>query len=800
MKKFFIPVLSVLGTLNANAFTVTCSDTGDVSCKLDGDDAPNVATDCSSLNNIGTSPVLMPHNVFDKCSKDFGNITCKYSIKYINQDSDVLVFCDNNRPTILYESNTVEDSSFAWSYAEKLCRGSDGTWKNGTCICPTSSQNSAHDTELKNDECVCKSGNTKYRINGSCEEGLACSNTGGIPNETECTCPETMESVKLSKDSDTKICQCKSGYRYRDPTRRWEGCVSINNPGITISGKVKDAETALPSATIFWYDEDGEQQGTTTDPNGNFSVKVPNTAYVTFSYLGYKPNTFAATDLSNNAIIILYPDAVSLSEVTITSEEPSKAAKPVIKFDLSECKTSGGKPDEDKNTCICDAPYETTTEIANDKTYSICKCVAGYKRENGNYTDKCVDANETETQEVLDTAKMREQAEAAYQAARDHEQSWANKGLTAGTTIATGLGTMTAASAFAEQRADAAAEADMRNYLATFKCEYGDGKTLNAGNEEITLPGGNELLEYYTEYKTLADSVKQTKTALGLRAGIESETLYDRAQSGLYQYTTAERLSGGEISLARALSDENSTDAARWNEQKAATASNLKTGAAVAVTGAAAGLVGNYLINRDYKPSPLIEALKPVVTRIANDHPQTFEPEIVVVQSPQVTTQPDTQTKEPEQQKFESILSNLTEKTFEDGKLQLSGTGKNDLDNLVHGIITQLKDPKYSRAKLKVSVTAYTDGRGLSAQTQQNLTKEYGSSIKDNDNLSDARANVIKDQIKSSFDDAGYSNIAYEAKGMGVHPDCIKDGKPVKASNEKCRQLILAISDEAIYE
>ena len=181
--------------------------------------------------------------------------------------------------------------------------------------------------------------------------------------------------------------------------------------------------------------------------------------------------------------------------------------------------------------------------------------------------------------------------------ARDKENSWANRGLTAASTATTGLGTMAAASAIAAQRSDAEAEKEMRAYIETMKCDYGGGQNIKLGNEETTLPGGNELLEYYTEYKSLADELKQTKTALGLRPGIESETLYDRAQTGLYQYANAGKTGGGETSLYRALTDSESTDAAAWTEQKEETSKQLKTGAIVAGTGIVGGIVGNHLIN-----------------------------------------------------------------------------------------------------------------------------------------------------------------------------------------------------------
>ncbi len=184
-----------------------------------------------------------------------------------------------------------------------------------------------------------------------------------------------------------------------------------------------------------------------------------------------------------------------------------------------------------------------------------------------------------------------------YNAAKEKEQSLANRTLTAATTAATGLGMMAAASAYSEQKADEAAEQDMKAYLATFRCEYGRGQSVKSSAEEITLPGGNELVNYYQEYKALADNLKNTKKALGLRSGIENEIVYDKAESNLYKYSSKGITSGAFTSVSRALTDIEGEDAAAWNAQKEETAKKLKTGAIAAGVGIVGGVAGDYLIN-----------------------------------------------------------------------------------------------------------------------------------------------------------------------------------------------------------
>lgn len=201
--------------------------------------------------------------------------------------------------------------------------------------------------------------------------------------------------------------------------------------------------------------------------------------------------------------------------------------------------------------------------------------------------------------EHKETSDRLEQLKKAYEEAKAREQSFSNRALTAATVAATGLGGMQLAEGIAEQNADREAEEDMRAYIATMKCEYGKGQQVEMGTQDVTLPGGNELLNLYTEYKQIAERLKTTKAALGLRPGIESEVLYDKAQTGLYQYANTGKTGGGYTSLYNALTDETSDDAAAWASQKEISAQKVKAGAAVGGVGAIGGAAGNLLINKD---------------------------------------------------------------------------------------------------------------------------------------------------------------------------------------------------------
>lgn len=202
----------------------------------------------------------------------------------------------------------------------------------------------------------------------------------------------------------------------------------------------------------------------------------------------------------------------------------------------------------------------------------------------------------------------------------DKENSWANRLIGATGIGATGVGASQALSALAEQRADQNAEDDMRAYLATFKCDYGMGKNINGGDMGIELPGGNELTQYVTQYKTLAADLKVRKDALGMSPGIESETIIDAADTGLYDNAATGKTDGAFTSLSRALSDETSADAAAWAKQKADTASKLKTGATVAGIGAVGSAIANLAVNSgDAKKNKSDEIMKKYASKYTQE-------------------------------------------------------------------------------------------------------------------------------------------------------------------------------------
>lgn len=222
------------------------------------------------------------------------------------------------------------------------------------------------------------------------------------------------------------------------------------------------------------------------------------------------------------------------------------------------------------------------------------------KEEVGKLTKNGVTDPNTETpdtpEDTQEIQELRDKADAAH----ERENSMANKMLGAAGIGATGIGGMMLMQGLSEQKADDNAQEQMRAYMSTFMCRYGDGRA-KGGESDIELPGANALLPLYAEYVTLANETKAMKTELDLKPGIESESILDNAASGLYDDENSGITSGAFSSLARALQNPDGEDAKKWAEQTEKTSKNVKTGAITAGAGAVGGLVGHITESAVYK-------------------------------------------------------------------------------------------------------------------------------------------------------------------------------------------------------
>ena len=265
----------------------------------------------------------------------------------------------------------------------------------------------------------------------------------------------------------------------------------------------------------------------------------------------------------------------------------------------------GYLPNDDEDACIpsegdctpqqlAELEHATAGELKRGECHATA-CADGYRVRRG----KCV----AETPEPIlskeDSEKQIAELQENADAMREKEQSIANRLLGGASIGAMGIGGMQVASALAQQSADESAEQDMSAYLATFRCDYGQGRNITGGQANVALPGANALLPLYTEYMQLTSDLKMRKEALGMTPGLESQVIMDSATMGLYDNQGTGIVNSTYTSLARALLDPTGADATEWAAQQSATAQQLQTGAIVAGAGALVGIVGNLAINHN---------------------------------------------------------------------------------------------------------------------------------------------------------------------------------------------------------
>jgi flagellar motor protein MotB len=414
---------------------------------------------------------------------------------------------------------------------------------------------------------------------------------------------------------------------------------------LTITGTVYDSNDDTPLVSVNVRPSDTPGVGMATDMNGKFEIKnFPPNEKIIISYVGYgEQRVNPGTDLK----IYLKETTTNVGEVDIKGTQTSGAPCGDAYYKLDS-----NASEEDKENVYKNYPQlkNSTSAVMKKQTNGTlkcfpAKCIDGYtlnhdgtecvlgKPENPGFSEcsatylkamnaksgkierdknnkdicvitACINDQYDLVNGACQLKSPKEQSEKNLnelrnnaQAMKDKEQSIANRTLGAISTGATSIGAMNAMSGLAEQRADTAAERDMRAYLASFRCEYGAGSNIHGGETDIMLPGGNDLAALWMDYVTLANQLKETKESLGIRAGIESEIIIDKANSGLYDNAAVGKVGGGYTSLARALMDPTGADAAAWAQQTAAAKEKTKTGMITAAVGIGIGIVGNLVIN-----------------------------------------------------------------------------------------------------------------------------------------------------------------------------------------------------------
>ena len=405
--------------------------------------------------------------------------------------------------------------------------------------------------------------------------------------------------------------------------------------GVVYDGDKLNSDEGLAAATVSCVSS--PVVGTTTDLTGKFSLKCSEESAILVEFVGYEDARISVDELAKNStelnITLKSSNSIEAVEVVATK----KSSNSIEAVDVVATNKVGDTcdPCADRykvDNADCDNGKKGSLEEIDSKVVCVpADCVNGYVVDVE--TGKCVKkktapaeqapvntaaSKNTQTQKPHSEEEL-EELQGKVDAAKEKEQSFANRMLSGATMAATGAGGQMLASALAEQNADADAERDMAAYLATFRCNWGSN-SVQGGEQNVALAGGNELISLYQEYVALANDLKIRKSALDMTAGIESEPILDGATSGLYDDVGTGITSGAYASLARALMDPSGVDAQKWAAQKEQTQKQLKTGAITAGVGAVVGLAGNVLINhvnynkKKRKDDPAVKAKYKEVT------------------------------------------------------------------------------------------------------------------------------------------------------------------------------------------
>ncbi len=386
----------------------------------------------------------------------------------------------------------------------------------------------------------------------------------------------------------------------KDSSKNDESVATIN-----VSGTIVNDTDSQPVQYVVIHVIGNDNLTSVSDADGKFTLNnVPINAKIRTQIVGYKSTTL---DVSKKMEIKIQQENINLDAAVVTADcngEMINGKCVNLNFDDFE------NPEEETASDLPIEVQQYECEKDNTKTWKNNACVQKEENNPNTPTDSGNNPDSTDTQQQTettptDTRTDEEKAQAlaekkqAFDDAKATEQSRENRMLTAATTAATGIGGMQLAQGLAEQRADKSAAQDMAAYIATMRCSYANGKSVKAGPDEIELPGGNDanLMKLRNEYFALANDLKERKTALGMKAGIESEEILDKAATGLYDDESVGITSGTYSSLYRAQMLGSTTDQEQIDADKKTSKTRVIGGAVAAGVGVVGGVVGNSLIN-----------------------------------------------------------------------------------------------------------------------------------------------------------------------------------------------------------
>ncbi len=166
---------------------------------------------------------------------------------------------------------------------------------------------------------------------------------------------------------------------------------------------------------------------------------------------------------------------------------------------------------------------------------------------------------------------------------------------------ATGIGGSMMAAGIAEQNQDELAKLKAAGNISTIKCGYGSVQDIAIDTMGISLDNGNALIDLYGEYQTIANRVKNSKESLGMLPGIESEVVFDKANSGLYDNTGSGAINKSFAAASESVRNPTGQNAEQFQSQQDESAKQKTTGMVVGGAGLLFGATSDVLIDQFIK-------------------------------------------------------------------------------------------------------------------------------------------------------------------------------------------------------
>ncbi|MBQ4069924.1 MAG: carboxypeptidase-like regulatory domain-containing protein, partial [Alphaproteobacteria bacterium] len=350
-------------------------------------------------------------------------------------------------------------------------------------------------------KCVPQKCEEPYKLNRKDESDMDAKcepKTGTCPTSSVDIHAKSARWKIVDGENICKITECNPGWSHNEEKNRCEEikeCPAGQVPPHAKESKMENGKCIVESCECGYQVKDNKcVEITNKTCTNDTKPKLPKNAQSATMECDASGKTYCKIDKCNDNFTLENNKCEKQDGTECTHDDPNatKAKNEVIAGELTcvvkKC-ADGYMVDDVNNKCEkSDGPCspEQLAKIENatkgEMKKGKCKateCKDGFEPSKGECKAKKEKKDKDKKDDddgLSDEEKKKRQAEldANAKAMKEKEQSTANKMLGAVGMGATGIGAMQMMSGAAEQKADEDAEADMKAYLETFTCKFGD--------------------------------------------------------------------------------------------------------------------------------------------------------------------------------------------------------------------------------------------------------------------------------------------------------------------------------------